>query len=233
MNERFLREGMLIGEPALASLEKKHVAVIGLGGVGSWCAESLARAGIGEITLIDNDDYGITNINRQLGATESSLGMPKADAMAKRLREINPDIMVHPVVSLYKSDLIHDFDYVADCIDMVSAKIDLIQTCISRNIPIISSMGTGNKKDATMLQITDISKTINDSLARIMRKELRNRGISHLKVVYSPEEPMSAEQLETPLPGKRTVIGSLVWVTASAGLLLTQHIVTELIKAEV
>ena len=136
---------------------------------------------------------------------------------------------MHAIVSLYRPELIEGVDYVADCIDMVSAKLDLIQNCKEKNIPIISSMGTGNKKNASSLEITDISKTINDSLARVMRKELRTRDIRHLTVVYSPEEPMEAQQLEDPQPGKRSVIGSLVWVTASAGLLLTQHIITELI----
>lgn len=229
MNERFLREGMLLGEPALNLLAAKHVAVVGLGGVGSWCAESLARAGIGELTLIDNDSYSLSNMNRQLGATEKSIGVPKAEAMKSRVQEINPEIKVHAITSLYRPELIENVDYVADCIDMVSAKLDLIQTCKEKKIPIISSMGTGNKKNASLLEITDISKTMNDSLARVMRKELRTRDIKHLTVVYSPEEPMEAEQVEAPQPGKRSVIGSLVWVTASAGLLLTQHIVMSLI----
>ena len=230
MTERFKREGILIGESALFKLNGSRVAVIGLGGVGSWCAEALARSGVGEITLVDSDEYTMSNINRQLGALESTLGMPKSEVMAQRLRDINPEIRVNAVTALFDADMIDSYDYVADCIDTVSAKIVLIETCLNKAIPVISSMGTGNKADAAMLEITDISKTKNDSLARVMRKELRKRGINHLQVVYSPEDALDADNTETPPPGRRSVPGSLVWVTASAGMLMAQHIVTELIQ---
>lgn len=230
MKEIFKREGMLIGEPALEKLNKAKVAVIGLGGVGSWCAESLARAGVGSITLVDSDCFSESNINRQLGALQSTVGEEKPKVMAERLKDINPEIKVAAITALYSADMIEDFDFVADCIDTVSAKLDLISVCMEKGISVVSSMGTGNKKDAQLLEITDISKTKNDALARVMRKELRARGINHLTVVYSPEEPLEAEQCETPPPGRRSVPGSLVWVPAAAGLLMTQHIVTELIK---
>ena len=230
IDERFKREGMLLGEPALFKLNNSRVAVVGLGGVGSWCAEALARSGVGNITLIDSDSYSISNINRQIGALESTVDIPKSEAMAKRLKDINPNIVTETVVGLYHESMIKEFDYVADCIDLVSSKIDLIETCLKKEIPIISSMGTGNKKDATLLEITDISKTINDPLARVMRKELRTRGINHLTVVYSKEDAMDAEQTETPPPGRRSVPGSLVWVTASAGLLMAQKIVLDICK---
>ena len=225
---------MLINEDALLKLNASHVAVFGLGGVGSWCAEALARAGIGEITLIDSDCFSVSNINRQLNALESTVGKAKAAVTAQRLKDINPDIAVHPVEGLYnaenREDFLSDYDYVADCIDLVSCKLDLISSCISRNIPIVSALGTGNKLDASKMCISDISKTSGCALARVMRKELRARGILHHTVVFSPEEPVQAEQIETPPPGRRSIPGSVVWVPATAGLLLAQHIVLEIIK---
>lgn len=219
---------MLLGENALLKLNNSHVAVIGLGGVGSWCAEALARAGVGTLTLIDCDSFSESNINRQIGALDSTIGMEKSKVMEQRVKDINPNIIVVAKTALYdetsKSELIKDFDYVADCIDLVSCKIDLIMTCKQKNIPIITALGTGNKFDATQLCITDISKTKGDPLARVMRKELRDRNLNHLKVVYSPEEPMECEQIETPPPGRRSVPGSLVWVPATAGLLMAQEI---------
>lgn len=232
--EQFLRAEMLLGKEAIEILHRSHVAVFGLGGVGSWCAESLARMGIGHLTLIDSDEYAISNINRQSQALHSTVGHAKADVMAARVRDINPAIEVIPLVGTYNAQtreqfFVGSYDYVADCIDLVSCKLDLILTCRERSIPILSALGTGNKKDASQLQLTDISKTYGDALARVMRKELRARGVEHHAVVFSPEEPMKPSQPETPPPGRRSVPGSLVWVPASAGLLMTQHIVTELI----
>ena len=229
---------MLLGEEALETLADSHVAVFGLGGVGSWCAEALARTGIGTLTLVDSDVYSVTNINRQSEALWKNTGRAKALVMAERLREINPEIQLHVWEELYNAESREkfflgerrQFSFVADCIDLVSCKLDLIQTCREREIPIISSMGTGNKQDAQLLQITDISKTYGDALARVMRKELRNRGIEHHTVVFSPEEPMELLQIEAPPPGRRSVPGSLVWVTATAGMLLSQHIVLSLIN---
>jgi len=210
------------------------VAVFGLGGVGSWCAEALARAGLGELTLVDSDCVSESNINRQLIALYSTLGMPKTEACAQRLRDINPDIRLNAIHGLYQAAdrerFMADYDYVVDAIDLVSCKTDLIISCLERGIPIISALGTGNKKDASQLRIADISKTSGCALARVMRKELRARGINHHAVVFSPEEPMEAEQYEAPPPGRRSIPGSLVWVPAAAGLLLCQHVVTELIK---
>ena len=232
MKERFIREGILIGENALVRLEGSHVAVFGLGGVGSWCAEALARAGVGELTLIDSDSFSESNINRQLGATDSTIGRSKAEVMKERCFDINPEMTVHAICGLYNAENREDFfagyDYVADCIDLVSCKLDLIMTCREREIPIISAMGTGNKKDAQLMTLTDISRTHGCALARVMRKELRARGVEHLDVVYSPEEPMPAEQTEAPPPGRRSVPGSMVWVPATAGLLMAQKIVLEL-----
>lgn len=235
LNEMFLREEMLLGEAAMSKLRAAHVAVFGLGGVGSWCAESLARAGIGKLTLIDSDDFSVTNINRQSGAAAATVGKPKAEVMAARVREINPEMEVTPIIGLYSAEnremFFRDgYSFAADCIDLVSCKLDLIMTCRERGIPVISALGTGNKEDAQLLRIDDISKTSGDGLARVMRKELRARGVTHHPVVFSPEEPMDCEQKETPPPGRRSVPGSLVWVPATAGLLMTQYIVTEIIK---
>lgn len=235
----FLREKMLLGEAAMEKLEKASVAVFGLGGVGSWCAESLARAGIGNLILIDSDSFSLTNINRQSGALISSVGRRKADIMEERIKDINPFARVKAVNGLYTAEKRDDFfpipgepeySFAADCIDLVSAKLDLIMTCRERKIPMISALGTGNKADAQQLVISDISKTSGDALARVMRKELRARGVVHHPVVYSPEEPMEPEQIETPPPGRRSVPGSLVWVPASAGLLMSQYIVMHIIE---
>lgn len=234
MDERTLRARMLLGADAMEKLKSSHVAVFGLGGVGSWCAEALARSGVGKLTLIDQDTAGRTNINRQLCAAESTLGLSKAEVMKARILDINPDIDVRAIIGTY--DAAHreyffaDYDFIVDAIDLVSCKLDLIETAKARNIPIISSLGTGNKKDASLLQICDIKKTSGCPLARVVRKELRERGIEHLDVVFSPEQSMECEQLEAPPPGRRSVPGSLVWVPASAGMLLCQHVVTELIK---
>ena len=234
MKDRFIRSEMLLGEEAMRKLAGSHVAVFGLGGVGSWCAEALARAGVGELTLIDSDTLSRSNINRQLYALESTVGKEKTLAAAERLRDINPDILLHPITGTYCADdrerFLADYNYVADCIDLVSCKLDLIETCLERKIPIISALGTGNKNDPTLLEITDIAKTKGDALARVMRKELRARGIEHHKVVFSPEEPMEPEQFEAPPPGRRSIPGSLIWVPASAGFLMAQSIVNELIS---
>lgn len=232
MNERTMRAQMLLGSGAMDKLRAAHVAVFGLGGVGSWCAEGLARSGVGELTLIDQDTASRSNINRQLCALESTLDLPKAEVMAARARDINPDITVHTLVGCYtaaeRERFFADYDYVVDAIDLVSCKVDLIMSCRGRGIPIISALGTGNKRDASLLEITDISKTYGCALARVVRKELRARGVEHHTVVFSPEKPMRPEQLEAPPPGRRSVPGSLVWVPASVGLLLCQHVVTRL-----
>ena len=238
MKEQFLRAGMLLGEEALDALAKSHVAVFGLGGVGSWCAEALARSGIGTLTLVDSDVYSVTNMNRQSAALWKNTGRAKAAVMEERIREINPEIRLFAREELYNAESRERFfpegekpyDFVADCIDLVSCKLDLIETCREREIPLISSMGTGNKKDAQLLRITDISQTYGDALARVMRKELRARGIEHHPVVFSPEEPMEPMQVEAPPPGRRSVPGSLVWVTATAGMMLSQYIVCNLIS---
>ena len=233
MDARFLRTRMLLGADAMERLEKAHVCVLGLGGVGSWCAEALARSGVGELTLMDQDQVETSNLNRQAEALESTLGLPKAEAMAQRGLAVNPACRVHPVQGRYEVETREDFfaqryDYIVDAIDLVSCKLDLIETALRRGVPIISALGTGNKLDASLLRVSDLSKTEGCPLARVVRKELRNRGILHHKVVWSPEEARKADQPEAPPPGRRSVPASVVWVPASAGLLLAGEVVMDL-----
>lgn len=235
MNQQFTRTEMLLGAPAMEKLARAHVAVFGLGGVGSWCAEALARAGVGKLTLVDDDMVSLSNLNRQVQATHSSLGQPKAIAMSVRLREINPEGKYVAKCFRYSAAGREDFfpadyDYVVDAIDLVSCKLDLIETALKENIPVISALGTGNKLDASQFCITDISKTSGCPLARIIRKELRARGIQHHKVVFSPE--LAAETTlpegETPPPGRRSIPASASWVPPVAGFLLAQAVIQDL-----
>ena len=239
MDDLFLRNQMLWGEAAQQRLERSHVILFGLGGVGSYTAECLTRSGIGELTIVDNDTVSRSNRNRQLEALSSTVGSSKTDAMAARLLDINPALRLHSICSTYDAD--HrtrffsgdcSYDYIVDAIDLVSCKLDLAETALRLQIPLIMALGTGNKLDPSLLQITDISKTYGCPLARVMRKELRNRGILHLPVVFSPEEPACSAQLETPPPGRRSVPASNPWVPATAGLLLGSAVVRELIQKE-
>ena len=238
MERPFLRNEMLWGPEAQRRLERSHVLLLGLGGVGSYAAECLARSGIGELTVVDSDTVALTNLNRQLEALHSTLGQPKAEAAAARLRDINPALKLHPIYGLY--DAAHRdwffpegcrYDYIVDAIDLVSCKLDLAETALRLHIPLIMALGTGNKLDPTLLQVTDISKTYGCPLARVMRKELRSRGIQHLKVVFSPEVPAAVSQPETPPPGRRSVPASNPWVPAAAGLLLGSAVVRDLIAS--
>lgn len=237
MESVFLRNEMLWGKAAQERLQASHVILFGLGGVGSYTAECLARSGIGELTIVDNDSVSVTNRNRQLEALSSTVGQKKTDAVAARLLDINPDLALHPLCETY--DAAHRelffpegcrYDYIADAIDLVSCKLDLAETALRLNIPLIMSLGTGNKLDPSLLRVTDISETYGCPLARVMRKELRARSIYHLPVIFSPEEPHCAEQLETPPPGRRSVPASNPWVPATAGLLLGSAIVRNLIQ---
>ena len=230
MLERTKRTEMLLGEAAMHSLRSAHVVVVGLGGVGSWCAEALARSGIGTLTVIDSDRVAESNMNRQLAALASTLDKPKSEVIAARLHDAAPDANIIPLTALYSAEtreqvLPAHCDYIADCIDLVSCKLDLIATAKERGIPIVSALGTGNKLDAQQLCITDLSLTSGCPFARVLRRELRRRGIEHLDVVFSPEPAIDALQDETPPPGRRSVPGSAVWVPATAGLLMAEKIV--------
>ena len=236
MHEQFSRTGLLLGQAALERLGNARVAVFGLGGVGGYAIEALARAGIGTFDLFDHDTISVSNLNRQILATYATIGMPKVEAARDRILAINPSatVNVHPV--FYGPDTAEqfdfsDYDYIVDAIDTVTGKLCIIQNAIGANVPVISCMGTGNKLDAAALQVTDISKTTCCPLARIMRKELRKRGINHLKVVYSTEEaltPVGAEE-EAAAIGKRTIPGSTAWVPGAAGLILAGEVVKDLV----
>ena len=194
MKEEFEREAMLLGEEAIKKLEGSYVALFGLGGVGSYAAEALARSGVGRILLIDNDVVSKSNINRQLCALQSTVGRYKVDVVAKRLLDINPDIIIEKRYDFVLPENIssfdfESFDYVIDAIDTVSAKLAIAQSATEHGTPMISCMGTGNKLDPTALTVTDIAKTTVCPLARVMRRELKKRGITHLPVVFSTEEP--------------------------------------------
>lgn len=232
---QFIRTEMLLGSDGMDRLRSSHVAVVGLGGVGGWCAEALCRSGVGELTLMDQDTVAESNLNRQSAALHSTIGMAKAEAMAMRLADISPQCVLHPVVGRYEADRREEFfsgsyDYIVDAIDLVSCKLDLIETALGRNIPIISALGTGNKVNAELLRIADISKTEGCPLARIIRKELRARGIHHHKVVYSPEPAHPVHDFgEEPDPGRRSIPASTMWVPATAGLLMASAVIEDLV----
>lgn len=239
MNERFLRNEMMWGSDGQAKLASSHVILFGLGGVGSYVAECLARSGIGELTLVDSDTISVSNINRQLEALTSTVGLSKAEAIAARIHDINPDAILHPIHGLYDAEHRDEFfppdchyDYIVDAIDLVSCKLDLLETARRLNIPLIMALGTGNKLDPTLLQIADISETYGCPLARVMRKELKKRGILHQKVVFSPEEPVPTTQSEAPPPGRRSVPASNPWVPATAGLLIGSAVVRDILTKE-
>lgn len=234
MDERFLRNEMLWGKDGQARLTAAHVIVFGLGGVGSYVAECLARAGVGELTLVDSDTVALSNLNRQLEALNSTVGLPKAEAVARRIRDINPYascIPWSPVQPTPGTVLPAGcrYDYIVDAIDLVSCKLDLAETARRLGVPLIMALGTGNKLDPSLLRLADISETYGCPLARVMRKELRNRGILHQTVVFSPEQPAPTQQLEAPPPGRRSVPASNPWVPATAGLLMGSKVVRDLI----
>lgn len=231
MGQAFLRQEMLMGAAAMARLQDAHAAVFGIGGVGSWCAEALVRGGVGNLTFVDNDEVGETNLNRQLCALRSTLGRNKAEVMAERALDINPDCCVRALPWFYcEEDKARffdgaEYDYIIDCIDLVSCKLSLISEARARNIPIISAMGTGNKLDPSLLRVADISDTRGCPLARVVRKELRARGITRHTVVYSEEPPLKPDQPETPPPGRREIPGSVSWVPPAAGLMLAGYVI--------
>ncbi|MBQ7376169.1 MAG: tRNA threonylcarbamoyladenosine dehydratase [Clostridia bacterium] len=233
MNKEFEREALLYGEAAMEKLKNARVALFGVGGVGSYAAEALARSGIGHILLVDCDTVSVSNINRQLCALHSTVGHFKVDVVASRLLDINPELEVVTRRDFVLPDNIDSFDfasfdYVIDAIDTVSAKIAIAEVCTSLGVPLISSMGTGNKQDPTALKVTDISKTNTCPLARVMRRELKKRGISHLRVVYSEEEAMTPlERIIT--EGGKVVPGSLAFVPSVAGLITAAEAVKQII----
>ena len=229
MSDKFSRTEMLLGKENIDKLETAHVAVFGLGGVGGHVCEALARCGIGEFTLFDNDTVAESNLNRQIIATVDTIGMAKCEAMKNRILSINPNAKVNANQVFYLPENADDFplgsyDYVVDAIDTVSAKIELAVRAEKVGIPIISSMGTGNKLDPTQFKITDIYKTSVCPLARVMRRELKLRNVKSLKVVYSQEMPIKPNILEE---GKRTP-GSTSFVPSVAGLIIASEVIKDL-----
>ena len=243
----FSRTELLLGAGAMKRLSQANVVVFGIGGVGSYASEALVRCGVGRICLVDHDTVGPTNINRQAHAAHSTIGQLKVEAMASRLLDINPNAAVKKVSAFYSPGMGREvlsgrIDYILDCIDTVACKIDLAVEAIGRGIPIISCMGVGNKLDASMLQIADVSKTRGCPLARNMRKELRKRGVRRLKVVYSQETPRlpaegklyaeALKALSAESPSRRAVPGSVSFVPSAAGLLMAGEAIRDIIAAE-
>lgn len=235
MSEQFLRTEMLLGSEAIRRLQKARVVVFGLGGVGGYAVEALARSGVGSLDLIDSDTVSVSNLNRQLLATHSTVGMLKVDAARNRVLDINPDCIVRTYPVFYTPDTAGQFDftqydYIVDAIDTVTGKLALVERAKAADTPIICSMGTGNKLDASAFRVADISKTAMCPLARVMRKELSKRGIRHLKVVYSQEEALTPTgwEEEAAALGKRQIPGSVAFVPGAAGLLLAGEVVRDL-----
>ncbi|MBQ3194695.1 MAG: tRNA threonylcarbamoyladenosine dehydratase [Oscillospiraceae bacterium] len=239
MHEQFLRTQMLLGTEAVERLQHARVAVFGIGGVGGYTVEALARSGVGQIDLIDHDTVSVSNINRQILATHSTVGLPKVEAAKRRILDINPDCVVrmHPVFYTPETANRFDFsqyDYIVDAIDTVTGKLQLVQRAYEAGTPIICCMGTGNKLDASAFEVADISKTSMCPLARIMRKELGKRGIRHLKVVYSKEEALTPTgwEEEAAALGKRQIPGSVAFVPGAAGLILAGEVIKDIALAK-
>ena len=248
----FSRTEIIIGEQGLQRLARAKVAIFGVGGVGSYVAEALVRAGVGKFVLVDDDTICLTNTNRQLHTTRKTIGQPKVEAMRQRMLDINPAAVIETIQSFYLPEkaeqlIQDDYDYIVDALDTVTAKIDLAVQGKERDIPVISAMGAGNKLDPGGFKVTDLSKTSVCPLAKVMRKELRKRGVEHLKVVYSEEKPIVPICVETSdcskhcicPPGstkhcleRRSVPGSISFVPGVVGLLIAGAVVNDLLAAE-
>lgn len=253
MLHKFSRTELLIGTEALKKLAASKVAVFGIGGVGTFVVEGLVRSGVGKFVLIDDDCVCLTNINRQLHATMKTIGKPKVEVMRERILEINPQAEVTIFQKFYLPDtaeelISDDYDYIVDAIDTVTGKLDLIMRAKEKNIPIISSMGAGNKLDPTKLEVADLFKTSICPLAKVMRKELRKRQVTSLKVVYSKEEPLEPKETEEASCAKgcvcpagttrkcttrRQIPGSIAFVPSVAGLIIAGEVVKDLIYDKV
>ena len=233
MEDKFSRTEMLIGNDGLKKLSESKVAVFGLGGVGSYVCEGLVRGGIGNFVLIDFDKVDESNINRQLIATSKTVGRQKVDLMKERILEINPDANVEVYREFYMADsqsdiITEDLSYAVDCVDTIMAKIAVICKCDELDVPVISSMGTGNKLDATMFEVADIYETSVCPLARIMKKDLRKRNIEKLKVVYSKEHPINTNDCEINKDKKFKVKGSVSFVPSVAGLIIAGEVIKDI-----
>lgn len=236
---RFARTEMLVGSAALARLAGASVAVFGIGGVGSYAAEALARAGVGRLTLVDHDVIDVTNINRQIHALTETVGAAKTETMARRIHSINPACVVREIRAFYQPEAAEQFflepyDYVLDAVDTVTAKIDLAVQCHRRGIPLLASMGAANKLDPALFEVMDIYRTTGDPLARILRKKLKERGIPHLRVVCSRERPRTPEAGEAqPAAGRNSVPASISFVPSAAGLIMAGAVIRDLLNIRV
>ena len=238
MADQYSRTRLLLGEEGLMKLRNAHVALFGLGGVGGYAAEALARSGIGRIDLIDDDDINLTNLNRQILALHSTIGVSKVDAAKARILDIDPAIQVRTFKTFYLPETANQFDftqydYVLDAIDTVTGKLELYAQAKAAGVRVISCMGTGNKLDPTAFRVADISKTSGCALARIMRKECVKRGIKEIKVVYSQELPADPQADETPEPkregsSRRSTPGSTAFVPGVAGLIMAGEVIKDL-----
>ena len=237
MGNKFDRTKRLLGADAMNKLKSSHVAVFGIGGVGGHAADALVRSGIGEITVVDSDEVAESNINRQLIATTKTVGRKKVEVMKEHLLEINPELKVNIHDCFFLPETKEEFefsnyDYVIDAVDTVTAKLALVEACKEAEVPIISSMGAGNKLDPTAFEVADITKTSVCPLAKVMRKELKNRGIKHLKVVYSKEVPLEPQEDENftsdEKRSRRATPGSIAFVPSVAGLILAGEVIKDL-----
>ncbi len=243
MLDQFSRTELLLGKEAMERLKNARVAVFGVGGVGGYVCEALARSGVGAFDLIDNDDVSLTNLNRQIIATHKTIGRAKVEVMKERILDINPeaDVWIHECFFLPENALEFDFlkyDYVVDAVDTVTAKLEIIMKAKEANVPVISSMGAGNKLDASKFLVEDIYKTKVCPLAKVMRRELKKRGIKKLKVVYSEEETFTpivneAMKQELSMTEKRSIPGSVAFVPSVAGLILAGEVVRDIAKISV
>lgn len=229
----FSRFELLVGEDNIQKLNQAHVIVFGVGGVGGYVVEALVRSGIGHITIVDNDVISLSNLNRQIIATQETIGQKKVDVMKKRILSIHPECDVTTLDMFYLPETadqidLSQYDYVVDAIDTITSKIELAVRC-DQKIPLISSMGTGNKMNPALLQVSDIYKTSVCPLAKVMRRELKKRRVKHMKVVYSQELPMKPFESDE-ITHKRTIPGSTAFVPSSAGLLIASEVVKDLLK---
>ena len=246
MNREFTRSTLLMGEAAVEKLQKSRVAIFGVGGVGGYVCEALVRSGVGAFDLIDKDVVDVTNINRQIIATHSTVGRPKVEVMRERMLDINPEVLVNARECFFLPENATDFDFtnydfVVDCVDTVTAKIQIIMQAKEAGVPVISSMGAGNKMDASRFKVADIYKTNVDPLARVMRRELKKRGVRKLTVVYSDEEPMTpindsnsgeADAVSQSVGRVKQTPGSVAFVPGAAGLIIAGEVVRQLISKE-
>lgn len=233
MGEEFIRTGMLLGAEAMEKLKNARVAVFGVGGVGGYVVEALARSGIGALDLIDRDQIALSNINRQIIALRSTVGRDKVDVMKERVLDINPACAVQTYKLFFTPETSGAFDfgaydYVVDAIDTVTCKIELIMQAQAAGTPVISSMGAGNKLDPSRFEVADIYKTSICPLARVMRKELKKRGVKRLKVVYSKEDALTPAQAEQPEASRRQIPGSAAFVPSVAGLILAGEVIRDI-----